>query len=55
MSKFLANGGDGFTMFRGATVLYSDQTLILWERVINSLRMRSEVSFQPTGRIEVAS
>lgn len=54
MPNFIAAGGDGFDMFARAPRLYEDQTLVLWERVVNDLRARSDVTFAPVGRIEVA-
>lgn len=52
MPFFIASGGDGYDMFANAPTLYQDQTLILWERVVNNLRARTNVTFAPAGRIE---
>lgn len=54
MPFFIASGGDGYDMFADAPTLYQDQTLILWERVVNSLRAKTDVTFLPTGRIEIS-
>lgn len=54
MPNFIATGGDGYDMFSTAPRLYQDQSLILWERVVNNLRARSNVTFAPSGRIETA-
>ncbi len=51
MPSFIAEGGDGYTMFETALKVYQDQTFILWERVMNNLRGRTDVTFAPMDRI----
>ena len=53
LPKFLADGGDGFAMFAKANVAFQDRASVLWERVFQNVRARSDVSFVPQGRIQV--
>lgn len=51
MTNFIAEGGDGYSMLQSAPRLARDQSFILWERVMNNLRGRQDVSFAAEGRI----